>query len=265
MACMDESSESRLRKLITSSEIEQEDVLLGRGALCTFHVGTIAWKAIVESRLDLYHKAKSKQITNLTLSVLNMVHATGGRFLQHDSSAARMGFWFEMDDKEARIKVRDAFRQCIKNLRQHRLPSALVDRLGISRLLNKHLTYSMIVDYVSKSTEIQEIIRSGRNDMIERRERKGQTSAASLLTSNFHVPPKEAPNAIYTGVSIDIWIPEGDNESEPDPTEEEVDAIRDEEILVPQSSLPPFADSLGLRVSESRPDSHSIILGRSLP
>lgn len=175
-------------------DIHQHDVLLGLGSVCAGHVGTIAFKAVIESRMDLYVGLKSRKAkTALTLSVLAMLQAAGSRFFRqecrHGSDA--MQYWRKLNTKEARLKIRDAFRDLVKNVRNQRRASALLDNLGLSNSVEIESTFADIVEYVSNSSSIREYIVS-RNDTIQQRKKK---RFACFLKQN---PEYASPSPILT-------------------------------------------------------------------
>ena len=95
--------------------VTNHDVLLGRSDCSTKHIGTIAFRAFVASRLGLYRQAGSRKSfkTHQIVSVVNSVHEAGGRFM------VDVGFglwWSEVDRKYAREKVCNTFRDAIKQL-----------------------------------------------------------------------------------------------------------------------------------------------------
>lgn len=211
MAPNEDTMERSPRQLVHSRDIKQNDVVIGKGTICAFHIGTIAWKAIVESRLATYMNATrssaKKEKTRLSLEVLGMIHSSGGRFLTFETSQHIVG-WYEMGHREARIKVRDAFRSAIKNLRERRQPFALLDKIGLSKLLHKNSTYHEMVDHISKSSEIQQLIHSYQNNAVEKMRRNEQQAATACVLGRNRVPVIASLDS-----SIDIWIPEGSSDT----------------------------------------------------
>lgn len=177
---------------VHTSDIKQNDVVLGKGALWASHVGSIAFKAVIESRLELYIDTdnalswKSAK-TDLTLDVLGMIQSTGGRFLRKGPAllGADSNHWKVLNKSEARVKIRDAFRDCVKNIRNKRRPSALLDKIGVSKLFNKSSTYFEIVEHVARSSDIRDYVCS-RNDLIEQRCQK--RSAQVRKDQNMDLP-----------------------------------------------------------------------------
>lgn len=188
--------------LIHSSDIQQEDVLLGMGVQCTGHVGTVACKAIVESRLQMYVEGKKDEKTKLTLQVIALVEEAGGRFLKRDSNS---DLWSKLSKTDSRVKIREAFRGCIRRVKNQLMPCALLKKIGLSEIFTKNSTYIEIVDHVAKSAEIRDYLCS-RNDRTEKSSQKlrsigvpresskkaaGSCVAAVAMSPAF---PKEASN-----------------------------------------------------------------------
>lgn len=148
---------------VHSSNINQFDVLLGRGAFCAFHTGSIAFKALVVSRLSSYVKPESRKVkTLLTLEIISSIQRNGGRFLvknedtKAQSAASKHSYWYEIGRSEARIKVRDVFRDCIKSIQKLGLPSVLLEKVGMSGLFGGNSTFNEIAKHVQKSTNVSE-------------------------------------------------------------------------------------------------------------
>lgn len=153
------------------SDIQQHDVVFGSNALCEGHVGTIAFKAIIESRLDMYvSKTIRKEKTALTRRVLHMIQSTGARFLTQ-ANQVESDLWYQLNATEARLKVREAFRYIVKNIRKQRQPSVLLGKIGLSKLVNNETTYIAIVEYVAQSSAIQNFV-SSRNRSSQRRKQR---------------------------------------------------------------------------------------------
>lgn len=164
---------------VLDSEVKMQDVLLGKGGPSAFHVGTVAMKAVIEARLAMYINSnllvkggKTLVKTLITLQVVNSVQLVGGRFLEKISQVGNPDQWYVMANFEARIKVRELFREFIKNqTTRQRLPCALLDKIGLSGLFNQNSTYIEIVLHVANSPDIQDFLGT-RNSMREKREER---------------------------------------------------------------------------------------------
>lgn len=168
--------------LVNNSTITKFDVLFGRGTHCSCHVGSIAFKAVVVATLDPYLKATSQHgKTRLTADIIEAVHRSGGRFLakmeqqKADDSTGCTNVdeasWYEVDKMEARIKIRDTLRDCIKSARKKGCASALIDRAGLSGIFSRNSPFRQIVEHVEKSSAVSMYVR-GRNDLSKDRSRR---------------------------------------------------------------------------------------------
>lgn len=165
---------------VRNSGIKLQDVLLGKGGPSACHIGTVAIKTIIEARLGTYLEAKS--LTNggktnaktlITLQVVTSVQLAGGRFLAtKDQVGSNSHQWYVLSNTEARIRVRELFREFIKNqTRKHRYPCALLNKAGLSGLFTKNATFEEVVLHIAASANIQSLLRT-RNNMREKREQK---------------------------------------------------------------------------------------------
>lgn len=106
-------------------ELNENDVLLGRGYGSNQYIGNIRFRDLTEAYKKEYissgrHKPK-KQIAQ---DVLDQIHSLGGRFLQQEENQGvenivKHGTWYVVDDKKALEKCKQA-------LRQQREPPAVV-------------------------------------------------------------------------------------------------------------------------------------------
>eukprot|EP00545_Synedropsis_sp_CCMP1620_P007522 CAMPEP_0119005114 /NCGR_PEP_ID=MMETSP1176-20130426/1535_1 /TAXON_ID=265551 /ORGANISM="Synedropsis recta cf, Strain CCMP1620" /LENGTH=433 /DNA_ID=CAMNT_0006956883 /DNA_START=28 /DNA_END=1329 /DNA_ORIENTATION=- len=170
-------------RFVDTSEIKPEDVLLGKGGPSGGHVGTIAFKALVQSRLDSYRNANCTMKNGkniLTLQVVHLIHLSGGRFLTTDAQPTLeiSKRWYVLDSMVARIRVREFFREYIKNVRKHRRPCALLDKIGISGMFCKNSTYTEIISYVATCPRILDFL-SARHEVIEKRKQKLSPSSCN--------------------------------------------------------------------------------------
>ena len=84
----------------------QDDVLLFRGKRFQDHAGNVKMRTFVESLFAEYRKANGSQKASVTMKVVSLVKATGGRFLTLTDDE----FWVEVSDDFAKKKVATSFR-----------------------------------------------------------------------------------------------------------------------------------------------------------
>mmetsp|Transcript_7848 Transcript_7848/g.13889 ORF Transcript_7848/g.13889 Transcript_7848/m.13889 type:complete len:481 (-) Transcript_7848:41-1483(-) len=89
------------------------DVLLGRGKPKMNHVGNVAMRAIVMSKVNQYISATKQERIDIIEEVLLEIRASGGRFLKEDQNMH--GYWSEVDVETARQKVGIFFRDIRSN------------------------------------------------------------------------------------------------------------------------------------------------------
>ena len=103
---------STIIKLQDDCDIKVQDVLLGRGK-CNFkHEGNVAYRILIETRLEKYVASDSRsEKTHMVVQVVETISEAGGRFLKQEGSADS---WYAVDKKTAREKVGHSFRDAIK-------------------------------------------------------------------------------------------------------------------------------------------------------
>lgn len=88
------------------------DVLMGRGWHQQEHPGNLELARIVDDRREEYKMARKLHKTNLNWTIVEMIRASGGRFLERSTSSAKG--WIEVSDDNARDKVSKCFRTTTK-------------------------------------------------------------------------------------------------------------------------------------------------------
>lgn len=94
------------------------DVLLGRGKYTREHTGNLRATHLVELHRSEYEQAGKFAKTMIAERILDMIHASSGRFLKWEDFG-----WVEVDDRVARDKISHFFR----HLRSKAAPSASKD------------------------------------------------------------------------------------------------------------------------------------------
>ena len=83
------------------------DVLFGRGKTTREHTGNLRAGHIVDMHYAAYEKAGKYKKTNIAEEIVNIIHASCGRFLKWEQDKG----WVEVDFETARDKVSHFFRQ----------------------------------------------------------------------------------------------------------------------------------------------------------
>ena len=98
-----------------SSEIEvnDRDVLMGRGGVTNSHDGNKIYRAKVSMRQREYLAAPKLKKAEIAMIVVDEIHASGGRFL-----VEKQGKWVEISREQARAKTSQALREKGPELRK---------------------------------------------------------------------------------------------------------------------------------------------------
>ena len=158
-----EEMPKKLEHIETITEVKvpkQVDVLMGRMYRSMVHVGNFAFRALVNSKVDLYMRARRKRSKMaIIIEITNSIYAAGGRFLELQNKEKTN--WREVDVEKARTKVGDAIRDCAKkakniNSGKKRPPTLLRSFRLYPEVPSFHesATFADILDYfVSALTE----------------------------------------------------------------------------------------------------------------
>eukprot|EP00536_Pseudo-nitzschia_multiseries_P001092 jgi/Psemu1/2477/gm1.2477_g len=93
---------------IEQTDIDERDVIFGKGAHGNHHAGNKDWKKTVNSRSDRYNSCtKNKEKYNICFEIVKERRSNGGRFLQKNPETAK---WYEIGDKKAIRKTGQRFR-----------------------------------------------------------------------------------------------------------------------------------------------------------
>lgn len=102
-----------------------------------------------------------------------MIEEVGGRFLAKQKlklptlGTMQMdgGGWNELKRTTVRIRVRDVFRDCIKNVRQKKSPFKLLHRIGLTGLFHESSTFREIAEYIETNSEVKEQLYARHNQV----------------------------------------------------------------------------------------------------
>ena len=120
------------------------DVLLGRSTRNRWHIGNVAFRSLVDSRLDLYlRKTKRGGKINICIEVCQAVYDAGGRFFKPQDKACSS--WKEVGVDVARARVTHAIRTA-------RAKAGRLHRSGLgghrsTKKFHESATFAEIVDY----------------------------------------------------------------------------------------------------------------------
>lgn len=81
------------------------DVLLGREKISQEHVGNVRYHFVIDTHIDHFESSSVREKTAVTREMVQLIKASGGRFLKLDNTG-----WAEVSDEDARKKVASAFR-----------------------------------------------------------------------------------------------------------------------------------------------------------
>jgi hypothetical protein len=105
-------------------ELQELDIVCGRGAPTNYHYGNQAFKDLVGEYQTGYLCAKRCDKPQLAMKVMDIVKERGGRFVRREKTSGR-SIWVEIDPKGAYEKVCQALRQGAPEIRSKTLASTL--------------------------------------------------------------------------------------------------------------------------------------------
>lgn len=127
---IDEATSMKLHPFINCyveiDQVTSKDVLFGRGRHQRNHVGNINMRKLARSHRELYKGCQDRDDkTYITRSIVDSIHAHGGRFLKYHKESQR---WVVVSDVEARQKVSHAIRDdpAVLSVQRHQICKPLV-------------------------------------------------------------------------------------------------------------------------------------------
>lgn len=138
-------------------QVKKQDVLLGRGK-CNFkHCGNIAYRMLIDTRLEKYIASDSRsEKTHMVVEVVESIFESGGRFLKQDVSLG--DGWFVVDKKTAREKVGHSFRDAIKA--RNGVTARLEEKPSSS--ISVKSSFSEILHYIELQNSRKDAITTGK-------------------------------------------------------------------------------------------------------
>lgn len=91
-----------------TNEINENDVLCGRGGATNTNEGNKRFRGIVADHQPKYLQARKKDKAAIARSIVRIVREKGGRFLKRNNST---GVWNDIGDKQASSKTSQALRE----------------------------------------------------------------------------------------------------------------------------------------------------------
>lgn len=148
-------------QLYSRDDIKHTDILVGKGKAYTDHIGTIAFKALVDVNVKGYmdDATESCDKTFITVEMVDKIHEQGGRFLKETKNGS--GQWVEIGKAGAREKVRDALRDAVKKHKKER-PRAFLTKINLSVQFNKTHTFTQILRVVSQDPAVERFLRASK-------------------------------------------------------------------------------------------------------
>jgi hypothetical protein len=145
--------------------IKDFDCLFGKGKN-RMHIGNVAFRALIRSRVDHYQNAPSRGYrVRIIIDALDSIHEGGGRMLRLHDEAQKI--WLVMDRESARDKVGDSIRDIIKTRKRRKIPEA--PRNDIVSSLDEKASFAYIMD----------LLTSGIDKRLKRRPSKKKKRAAA--------------------------------------------------------------------------------------
>lgn len=92
------------------TEINDNDVLLGRGGKSNHHPGNKQYRDEIKTMQQVYEKSEKDDKTVLSNTIIDSIDALGGRFLQKEKPTD-IGKWYIVNRKIARRKAAQALRE----------------------------------------------------------------------------------------------------------------------------------------------------------
>ncbi len=117
-------------------QINNNDVLCGRGGATNSHIGNRAFRQLVKEYKDKYLRAKKKEKPSVAGEIVDKIRSLDppGRFLKKDRDT---GYWLDIGDIRAKEKTSQALREGAPLIRrQMKETNSLLDDEGVTGYVN---------------------------------------------------------------------------------------------------------------------------------
>lgn len=98
-------------------ELQDLDIVCGRGAPTNYHYGNQVFKKVVEDYQTAYLCAKRSDKPHLAMKIMDIIKNSGARFVKREKTAGYFS-WVEIDGKGAYEKVCQALRDGAPDVRR---------------------------------------------------------------------------------------------------------------------------------------------------
>mmetsp|Transcript_29228 Transcript_29228/g.48292 ORF Transcript_29228/g.48292 Transcript_29228/m.48292 type:complete len:320 (-) Transcript_29228:160-1119(-) len=145
----DPQSGSMSPKDVHQSDINRSDVLLGKQMKIKKHVGNISFRALIDSRVNVYNNPESirSDKIHLVFTTTQSIYDAGGRFLV--SRGLNSDTWTEVKKEYAREKVGNSIRDSVKLLRKGKRR-----KNSPTKMFEKDATFEEILEHLSLSPHL---------------------------------------------------------------------------------------------------------------
>jgi hypothetical protein len=123
---------SEHRRSPVPGELQELDIVCGRGAPTNYHYGNQAFKDLVEEYQTQYLCAKRTDKPQLAMKIMDIVKDRGARFVKRVKTSGP-SIWVEIDPKGAYEKVCQALRQGAPESRGKMLSVVAASRMGATK------------------------------------------------------------------------------------------------------------------------------------
>lgn len=183
-------------KIQEPTVIKREDVLLGRGK-CNFkHTGNVAYRVLIDTRLEKYIASDSRsEKTHMVVQVVETITEAGGRFLKQETNSDN---WYPVDKKTAREKVGHSFRDAIKAKNssairvEEKVDSSITVKSSFGEILrwltDKHHVGAGKASTISTSAPAKKLARPS-HFPVAHRASSDSTTARKKTSSKRKIPP----------------------------------------------------------------------------
>lgn len=113
---VDAPCESELPRtdIISITQVNEDDVLCGRGGYTTRHPGNVKYRMLVSQQQLRYLEAHRLRKAEIAREIVDMTRSRGGRFLTKNADGKT---WYDVGDEKAREKTSQALREGVSQRR----------------------------------------------------------------------------------------------------------------------------------------------------
>lgn len=145
------SSDSVPNEYVRSEDIQPTDILLGCGPICQHHIGTIAYKIVLNFNYAAIVNSNTKH--ELTVQMVDAIFKDGGRFLNETKPGT--GLWYSVETKHLYKKVKASLHHASQQRK-----GGVLNKINFTVTFSKTDSFAELIAKLSRDPEVDTFLKT---------------------------------------------------------------------------------------------------------